>query len=183
MSLLENSGGQNVFGNACGAPRKCQNSEFELAGRPATAKTQNLVLAGHPANVKTQNLVLAGHPANVKTPNLSLRGTPQTSKLRIWDLRGAPQAFPKAILACSRLLQRHPPEKSKPHSSIELTSPLISITHTIRYRADFSPSENRRRLRSTAPLRLRPYAVTNPSYFCPSSDTIILLLKWKKEKN
>ena len=154
-----------------------------LAGHPANVKTQNLSLRGTPQLPKLKIWCLRGTPQTSKLKIWCLRGTPQTSKLKIWCLRGAPQAFPKAILACSRLLQRHPPEKSKPHSSIELTSPLISITHTIRYRTDFSPSENRRRLRSTAPLRLRPYAVTNPSYFCPSSDTIILLFKWKKEKN
>ena len=70
--LLDSCNGPNIFGNACGVPRKHQNSEFGACGRPANTKTQNLGLAGCPANTKTQNLGLAGRPANTKTAHSGL---------------------------------------------------------------------------------------------------------------
>ena len=70
--LLEPRNGSHIFGNACGAPRKHQNSEFGACGRPANTKTQNLELAGCPANTKTQNLGLAGRPANTQTGHSGL---------------------------------------------------------------------------------------------------------------
>ena len=106
--LLEPCNGPNIFGNACGAPRKhqnsefgaCgvprkrQNSEFGACGCPANIKTENLELAGCPANTKTRNLELAGRPANTKTQNLGLAGRPANTKTAHSRLAVALQGIP-----------------------------------------------------------------------------------------
>ena len=74
--LLEPCNGPNIFGNACGAPRKHQNSEFGACGVPRKRQNSEFGACGSPANTKTQNLELAGRPANTKTQNLGLAGRP-----------------------------------------------------------------------------------------------------------
>jgi len=99
MSLLEYSGGQNVFGNACGNPATNKNYFLVLAGFPQRGKSAFWALRDS-RNKEKVLFGLCGIPATRKNCFLALAGFPQRGKTAFWCLRESRKHFQKRFDHC-----------------------------------------------------------------------------------
>ena len=113
VCLRKPHNGQNVFGNACGAPRKYQILSFSVCGAPRKRQIFSFGICGNPASVKFSVLMLAGRPASTKFSVLAFAGHPASPVGNALAFAGAPaKTFPRRkaslILTSNSRRGRHP---------------------------------------------------------------------------
>ena len=132
MSLLEYSGGQNVFGNACGNPATNKNYFLVLAGFPQRGKSAFWALRDS-RNEEKVLFGLCGNPATRKNCFLALAGFPQRGKTVFWRLRESRNEGKVLFGACG--------------SPASISKNVLTVADFRRHTADFILMSNSRHFR------------------------------------
>ena len=129
MPLLERSGGQNVFGHACGTPASLTEIRLTFAGLPQAPRKHGWHLR-ESRKSHGDTVGICGTPASLTEIRLAFAGIPQVSRRYGWRLRGSCKSHGDTVGVCGTFVDTLPTLfLHRTHVSL----PLMNLIHLPRH--------------------------------------------------